>query len=151
MSHAAPPQGEGRGPHRPSRLLHTMLRVGDLQRSLRFYVDLLGMRLLRRVDYPAGRFTLAFVGFADESEASVLELTHNWDQTHYAPGSGFGHVALAVADLARCCADLARAGVQIPRPPGPMSHLPADALATIEVFAFAVDPDGYRVELIQRH
>lgn len=150
MNGNALPSGESCTARLPGRLLHTMLRVADLQRSLQFYVDRLGMRLLRRVDYPSGRFTLAFVGYSDEAEASALELTHNWDQTHHAPGSGFGHVAVAVADLAGCCAELARAGVKITRPPGPMSHAPADTLAAREVFAFVVDPDGYPVELIQQ-
>ena len=124
------------------RILHTMLRVGDLERSLRFYCDVLGMRLLRRNDYPGGRFTLAFVGYGDEAETAVLELTHNWDTDRYEIGTGFGHVALGVDDIYRTCAELRDKGARIVREPGPMKH------GTTEI-AFVEDPDGYRVELIQ--
>ncbi|MBI5164112.1 MAG: lactoylglutathione lyase [Magnetospirillum sp.] len=123
------------------RLLHTMIRVGSLERSLDFYTRLLGMRLLRRRDYPEGRFTLAFVGYGDESETAVIELTHNWDSDHYELGTGFGHLALAVPDIEAACARLAAEGVKIPRPPGPMKH-------GSTVIAFVEDPDGYRIELI---
>lgn len=123
------------------RLLHTMIRVGNLERSLDFYTRLLGMRLLRRRDYPEGRFTLAFVGYGDESETAVIELTHNWDSDHYELGTGFGHLALAVPDIEAACARLAAEGVKIPRPPGPMKH-------GSTVIAFVEDPDGYRIELI---
>jgi lactoylglutathione lyase len=124
------------------RILHTMLRVGNLDRSLSFYCDALGMRLLRRSDYPGGRFTLAFVGYGDEDATAVLELTHNWDTERYQLGDGFGHVALAVGDIHRCCDELRRKGVKIVREPGPMKH-------GTTVIAFVEDPDGYRIELIQ--
>ena len=124
------------------RLLHTMLRVGDLERSLAFYTEVLGMRLLRRKDYPSGRFTLAFVGYGDESETSVLELTHNWDTSHYELGSGYGHIALGVDDIYATCAAMAAKGGRVVREPGPMKH-GGSAIAFLE------DPDGYKVELIQ--
>jgi lactoylglutathione lyase len=128
---------------RARRVLHTMLRVSDLQRSLDFYIGLLGMRLLRRQDYPAGRFTLAFVGYDEESAATALELTHNWDQdAPYQHGTFFGHIALAVDDLYSCCSALAEKGVTIARPPGPMKYSPT-------LIAFIEDPDGYRIELIE--
>src|SRR5256885_10725744 len=104
------------------RMLHTMLRVGDLERSLAFYRDVLGMRLLRRKDYPDGRFTLAFVGYGDEAEHTVIELTHNWDTARYELGNAFGHVALGVDDIYRTCADLRAKGARIVRDPGPMKH-----------------------------
>lgn len=125
-----------------NRLLHTMIRVGDLERSIDFYTRLLGMTLLRRKDYPEGRFTLAFVGYGSEAEHSVIELTHNWDTASYELGSGFGHIAIGVADIYATCEALAREGVKIPRPPGPMKH-------GSTVIAFAEDPDGYRIEFIQ--
>jgi lactoylglutathione lyase len=125
------------------RLLHTMLRVGDLERSLRFYTEVLGMRLLRRKDYPDGRFTLAFVGYGDESDHTVLELTHNWDTTAYDLGTGYGHIAIGVEDIASTCAAIAAKGGRVVRPPGPMKH-------GSTVIAFVEDPDGWRVELIQR-
>ena len=126
------------------RLLHTMIRVVDLEKSIDFYTRLLGMSLLRRTDYPGGRFTLAFVGYGDEASAAVIELTHNWDQAGpYALGSGFGHIAIGVPDIHAACARLAAADVPIPRPPGPMKHGGT-------VIAFAEDPDGYRIELIER-
>jgi len=128
---------------RARRMLHTMLRVTDLQRSLDFYIGLLGMRLLRRQDYPAGRFTLAFLGCEDEEAGTTLELTHNWDQeTPYVHGTFFGHVALAVEDLYGCCSALAEKGVNITRPPGPMKYSPT-------LIAFIEDPDGYKIELIE--
>lgn len=126
-----------------SRLLHTMLRVADLDRALAFYVGLLGMRLLRRRDYPEGRFTLAFVGYTQEHEGTVLELTHNWGTVAYTRGTAYGHMALAVPDLVGACAALAKAGVRIARPPGPMQHDAGEHIAFID------DPDGYRIELIQ--
>jgi len=125
------------------RLLHTMLRVGDLERSLAFYTDVLGMRLLRRKDYPDGRFTLAFVGYGDESDTSVLELTHNWDTSSYEIGTGYGHIALGVEDIHATCEAMAAKGGRVVRPPGPMKH-------GSTVIAFVEDPDGYKVELIQR-
>ncbi|SDG91044.1 lactoylglutathione lyase [Roseospirillum parvum] len=126
------------------RLLHTMLRVRDLEASLDFYQRHLGMRLLRRQDYPGGRFTLAFVGYGEEADNTVLELTHNWDQDKpYELGEGYGHIAIAVQDIYGLCERLAEAGVSIPRPPGPMKH-------GSTVIAFLEDPDGYKVELIER-
>ncbi|MGL1832929.1 lactoylglutathione lyase [Rhodocyclaceae bacterium SMB388] len=125
------------------RLLHTMLRVGDLDRSLAFYTGVLGMRLLRRQDYPEGRFTLAFVGFQDESEAAVLELTHNWDTASYDLGNGYGHIAIAVPDAYKACDELRARGGKVVREAGPMKH-------GTTVIAFVEDPDGYKVELIQR-
>jgi lactoylglutathione lyase len=124
------------------RILHTMIRVGDLDRSLHFYCDVLGMRLLRRHDFPGGRFTLAFVGYGNEDRETVLELTHNWDTDRYDVGTGFGHVALGVDDVYRRCEELRAKGVRIVREPGPMKH------GTTEI-AFVEDPDGYRIELIQ--
>jgi lactoylglutathione lyase len=124
------------------RMLHTMLRVGDLERSLAFYTDVLGMRLLRRKDYPDGRFTLAFVGYEDEAAGTVIELTHNWDTRHYDLGTGFGHVALGVDDVHATCDSLRAKGAKVVREPGPMKHGGS-------VIAFIEDPDGYRIELIQ--
>lgn len=125
------------------RLLHTMLRVYDLEKSLDFYTRLLGMKLLRRSDYEGGRFTLAFVGYGDEKDTAVLELTHNWDQAEpYAIGTAYGHIALGVPDIYATCEQLAKEGVKIPRPPGPMKH-------GTTVIAFIEDPDGYKVELIE--
>jgi lactoylglutathione lyase len=124
------------------RLLHTMLRVGDLERSLAFYTDVLGMRLLRRQDYPGGRFTLAFVGYGDESDHSVLELTHNWDTASYELGDGYGHIALGVDDIHGVCERIRAKGGRVVREPGPMKH-------GSTVIAFVEDPDGYKVELIQ--
>ena len=125
------------------RLLHTMLRVGDLDRSLSFYVGVLGMKLLRRNDYPEGKFTLAFVGYGPESEQAVLELTHNWDTKSYDVGNGYGHVALEVEDAYAACAEIKRKGGVVTREAGPMKH-------GTTVIAFVQDPDGYKIELIQR-
>jgi lactoylglutathione lyase len=124
------------------RLLHTMLRVGNLERSLTFYTEVLGMRLLRRKDYPEGRFTLAFVGYGDESTTAVLELTHNWDTSSYEIGTGYGHIALGVDDIQATCEAMAAKGGRVVRPPGAMKH-------GTTVIAFVEDPDGYKVELIQ--
>ena len=127
-----------------SRLLHTMIRVFDLEKSLDFYTRLLGMKLLRRKDFPTGEFTLAFVGYGDETESTVIELTHNWPQKEpYQMGSAFGHLAIAVPDIYAACERLKQEGVKIPRPPGPMKHGGS-------VIAFIEDPDGYKIELIQR-
>ena len=124
------------------RLLHTMLRVGDLERSLGFYTKLLGMSLLSRKDYPDGRFTLAYLGYGDERDISSLELTHNWDISSYDLGSGYGHIALGVDDIHVTCQTIASKGGRVVRPPGPMQH-------GSTVIAFVEDPDGYKVELIQ--
>ena len=126
------------------RILHTMLRVGDLQRSIDFYTGVLGMKLLRRKDYPDGKFTLAFVGYGDESEHAVLELTHNWDTKSYELGNGFGHIAVAVPDAYKACEAVAARGGKVTRPAGPMKH-------GTTVIAFAEDPDGYKIELVQRN
>ena len=125
------------------RMLHTMLRVGDLERSIAFYTQVLGMRLLRRKDYPEGKFTLAFVGYGDESEHTVLELTYNWGVDRYELGTAFGHIALEVDDAYRACEDVAAKGGKVTRPAGPMKH-------GTTVIAFVEDPNGYRIELIQR-
>ncbi|HEY9689269.1 MAG TPA: lactoylglutathione lyase [Coleofasciculaceae cyanobacterium] len=124
------------------RLLHTMLRVGDLQRSLDFYCNVLGMKLLRQKDYPDGKFTLAFVGYGDESETAVIELTHNWGVESYDLGTAYGHIALGVDDIYATCEEIGARGGRVTRPPGPMKH-------GSTVIAFVEDPDGYKVELIQ--
>ena len=125
------------------RLLHTMLRVGDLDRSLAFYTDVLGMRLLRRNDYPEGRFTLAFVGYDSEDRASVIELTHNWDTAQYDLGTAFGHLAVEVDDAAATCEAVRARGGKVVREAGPMKH-------GTTVIAFVEDPDGYKIEFIQK-
>ncbi len=126
------------------RLLHTMIRVLDLDKSIDFYTRLLGMKLLNRNDYPSGEFTLAFVGYGDEKDTAVIELTHNWGQKEpYQLGTAFGHLAIGVPDIYKTCERLAAEGVKIPRPPGPMKH-------GTTVIAFVEDPDGYKVELIER-
>ncbi len=124
------------------RLLHTMLRVGDLDRSLAFYVDVLGMRLLRRRENPAYRYTLAFVGYGDESDTAVLELTYNWDTDHYDLGSAYGHIAIGCDDVAATCAAIRERGGTVVREPGPVK-------GGSTVIAFVEDPDGYRIELIE--
>jgi lactoylglutathione lyase len=131
-------------PFTSSRLLHTMLRVRNLDASVRFYTESLGMSLLRRLDFPDGRFTLAFVGYGAESVATVIELTHNWDRDDYHSGDAFGHLAIEVPDVARAVDALSRQGVRIVRAPGPLAGAPA------EIIAFVEDPDGYRIELIER-
>ena len=125
------------------RILHTMLRVGDLDRSVDFYTNVLGMRLLRKHDYPEGRFTLAFVGYEHESDGAVLELTHNWDTKAYEHGSGYGHVALEVDDAYRACDEVRARGGKVTREAGPMKH-------GTTVIAFVEDPDGYKIEFIQK-
>jgi lactoylglutathione lyase len=125
------------------RILHTMIRVGDLARSLAFYTEVLGMRELRRRDYPEGRFTNCFVGYDDESRSAVLELTHNWDTKSYEHGSGYGHVAIEVDDAYKACEEITRRGGNVTRPAGPMKH-------GTTVIAFVEDPDGYKIELVQR-
>ena len=124
------------------RLLHTMLRVGDLERSLAFYTEVLGMTLLRRKDFPEGKFTLAFVGFQPESEGAVIELTHNWETSEYDLGNGYGHIALEVDDAYETCEKIKQRGGKVVREAGPMKH-------GSTVIAFIEDPDGYKVELIQ--
>ncbi|WP_298136302.1 lactoylglutathione lyase [Acidiferrobacter sp.] len=125
------------------RIAHTMLRVVDLERSLRFYEDALGMHVLRRTDYPGGRFTLAFVGYGEERDTAVLELTYNWDTAHYELGTAFGHVAIEVDDAAAACARVLKAGGRVTRPAGPMKH-------GTTVIAFVEDPDGYKIEFLER-
>ena len=126
------------------RFLHTMVRVRDLEKSLKFYTGLLGMKVLRKRDYPSGKFTLAFVGYGDETDHTVIELTHNWDQAEpYNLGTAFGHLAIGVPNVYQACDRLAAAGVKIPRPAGPMAHGGS-------VIAFIEDPDGYRIELVER-
>lgn len=125
------------------RILHTMLRVGDLDRSIKFYTEVLGMRLLRRNDYPDGKFTLAFVGHQPESEGAVLELTYNWGVDSYDLGNAYGHVALEVADAYQACEEVRKRGGKVTREAGPMKH-------GTTVIAFVEDPDGYKIEFIQR-
>ena len=124
------------------RILHTMIRVGDLDRSIQFYSEVLGMRLLRRTDYAEGRFTLAFLGCGAGPDEPTIELTHNWDTASYEIGNGFGHIALGVDDIYATCEGIEAAGGRITRPPGPMMH-------GTTVIAFLEDPDGYKIELIQ--
>ncbi len=125
------------------RLLHTMIRVNDLQESITFYTDLLGMRLLRQKEYPKGRFTLAFVGYEDEADGAVIELTHNWDCDSYELGNAFGHLAVGVEDIYSVCDGIKQRGGIISREPGPMKH-------SASVIAFVKDPNGYAIELIER-
>lgn len=125
------------------RLLHTMIRVGNLQRSLAFYTEVLGMKLLRQQDYPDGRFTLAFVGYGDEDSHAVIELTHNWDTEEYDIGTGFGHIAIAVKNAAAACDEIRSRGGKVVREAGVMKH-------GTTVIAFVEDPDGYKIELIEQ-
>ncbi len=124
------------------RILHTMLRVRDLEKSLAFYTEILGMNLLRRKDYSSGRFTLAFVGYGKESESTVLELTHNWDIVNYEIGEGYGHIAIGVDNIYSTCNFISESGGHVIREPGPMKH-------GSTIIAFVEDPDGYKIELIQ--
>lgn len=123
------------------RLLHTMLRVTDLEKSISFYTELLNMRLLRRKDFPEGKFTLAFLGYGDESDHTVLELTHNWDTSSYEMGNAYGHIAIEVDDVYAACDQIKSRGGQIIREPGPMKH-------GSTILAFVEDPDGYKIELL---
>ena len=123
------------------RILHTMLRVGDLDRSIRFYTEVLGMKLLRQKDYPDGRFTLAFIGYGEESDNTVIELTYNWDTDSYELGTGYGHIALEVDDVYKATEEISRLGGKVLRDAGPMN-------AGTTIIAFIEDPDGYPVELI---
>jgi lactoylglutathione lyase len=120
-----------------------MLRVGDLDRALNFYIEVLGMRVLRRKDYPGGRFTNVFVGYGDEASAAVLELTHNWDTRTYDLGSGYGHVAIEVDDAYKACEEVRKRGGKVTREAGPMKH-------GTTVIAFVEDPDGYKIEFVQK-
>ncbi len=123
------------------RILHTMLRVGDLEKSIAFYTEVLGMKELRRKEYPDGKFTLAFLGYGDEDENTVLELTYNWGTSHYELGTAFGHIAIEVADVYDACSKMKQAGGKIIRDAGPMN-------AGTTIIAFLEDPDGYQIELI---
>ena len=123
------------------RLLHTMIRVGNLEKSISFYTDILGMKLLRHKDYPDGKFTLAFVGYGDEKDNSVIELTYNWDTDNYDLGSGFGHLAIEVEDVYQAAEKIRQQGGTIIREPGPMN-------AGTTIIAFVEDPDGYQIELL---
>ena len=127
---------------RGARLLHSMLRVRDLDRAVDFYTRLLGMKMLRRQEFPYGRFTLVFLGYGPEETQTVLELTYNWDIAEYEPGNAYGHIAIGVEDVHEAVAELQAAGVPVIRPAGPLRGSPS------EVIAFVADPDGYRVELI---
>jgi len=124
------------------RLLHTMLRVGNLERSLQFYTEILGMKLLRKQDYPDGEFTLAFLGYGDEAHHTVLELTHNWGTDKYELGNAFGHIAISVDDVHKACEQVRAKGGKIVREAGPMKH-------GNTILAFIEDPDGYRIELLE--
>ncbi len=124
------------------RMLHTMLRVGDLDKSKQFYCDVLGMKLLRQKDYPGGEFTLAFVGYGEEKDNTVIELTYNWGTDSYDIGNGYGHIALGVDDIYGTCDKIKSLGGKVSREPGPMKH-------GSTVIAFVEDPDGYKIELIQ--
>jgi len=125
------------------RILHTMLRVGDLEKSLAFYTGVMGMKLLRRNDFPGGKFTLAFVGYGDEKDGAVLELTYNWGVDKYEIGTGYGHLAVEVDDAYAACSEVKRRGGTVTREAGPMQH-------GSTVIAFVQDPDGYKIELIER-
>jgi len=126
------------------RLLHTMLRVGDLEKSKRFYCEALGMRVLREKEYPDGKFTLCFIGYDDEDKSAVIELTYNWGRTEYTIGDAYGHIALGTADIKGACEKVRALGYKVTREPGPMKH-------GTTVIAFVEDPSGYKIELIERH
>lgn len=125
------------------RILHTMIRVGNLDESLRFYTEVLGMKLLRKKDYPDGKFTLAFIGYGPESEQAAIELTYNWGTDRYELGTGYGHIALEVDDAYAACEEIRSRGGKVVREAGPMKH-------GTTVIAFVEDPDGYKIELIQK-
>jgi lactoylglutathione lyase len=145
MSAATMTAGKSAAPIVTGRLLHTMIRVFDLDKSIHFYRDLLGMKLLRRSENEVGKYSLAFVGYGDESEASVIELTYNWGRSEgYDQGTAFGHLAIGVGEVADTCERLAKEGVKITRPAGPVK-------GGTTIIAFIEDPDGYKIELIQRH
>ncbi|HMJ49856.1 MAG TPA: lactoylglutathione lyase [Burkholderiales bacterium] len=126
------------------RIMHTMLRVGNLERAIAFYTQVLGMKVLRKQDYPEGKFTLAFVGYGDEASHAVLELTHNWDISSYDLGNGYGHVAIEVPDAYQACQEVKKRGGKVTREAGPMKH-------GSTVIAFVEDPDGYKIEFIQKN
>jgi lactoylglutathione lyase len=134
---------DGAGADTGFRMLHTMIRVGDLDKSIDFYTRLLGMKLLRKRDVPAGKYTLAFVGYGEETDQAVIELTYNYGKDKYEMGTAFGHLAIGMPDVYKTCELLAKEGVKIPRPAGPVQH-------GTTVIAFVEDPDGYKIELIQR-
>lgn len=143
LANAIAARGAARAPGRTTmRLLHTMIRVNDLDQTLKFYCDALGMKLLRRKDFPDGKFTLAFVGYGSEEENSVVELTHNWDTKSYEQGTAFGHLAVGVDDIYAACEELRRKGVKVTREPGPMKFGGPP-------IAFIEDPNGYKIELIE--
>lgn len=132
----------------PSRILYTMLRVRNLERSIAFYCDVLGMRELRREDYSEGGFTLVFIGYGDETSDAVIELTYNWDQSEYEHGSAFGHIALEVKDIYKVCEHAKNLGVKVTRSPGPMKFS-VDETGHKEIIAFIEDPDGYKIEFVE--
>lgn len=132
----------------PTHVLYTMIRVGNLERSIDFYCNALGMKEVRRETFTEARFTLVFVGYGNAAPNSLIELTFNWDQDNYQHGTGYGHVALEVSDIYATCKHLESMGVKILRAPGPMSFA-ADETGIKEEIAFIEDPDGYRIELIQ--
>lgn len=125
------------------RFLHTMIRVGDLDRSIDFYTNIFGMKVLRKSDYPSGRFTNVFIGYGDEDSNTVIELTYNWDTDKYDLGTGYGHMAFGVPDIYKTCDEIRAKGIKISREPGPMKH-------GTTVIAFVEDPDGYKIELIEK-
>lgn len=128
---------------RNMRMLHTMIRVGNMERSLQFYTEVLGMKLLRQEEFPDGKFSLAFVGYGGEEDNTVIELTHNWDTDSYDLGNGYGHIAIAVPDAAAACAEVKKRGGKVIREAGPMMH------GTL-VLAFVEDPDGYKIEFLEQ-
>lgn len=135
-------------PNLPKSILYTMVRVGDLDRSIAFYQDALGMREIRRETFPEGRFTLVFMGYGNSPSAPTVELTWNWDETSYQHGTGYGHIALGVSDIHAACERLTEMGVRVTRPAGPMKFAPTET-GEKEVIAFLNDPDGYSIELIE--
>ncbi|MEK9777568.1 MAG: lactoylglutathione lyase [Methylophilaceae bacterium] len=125
------------------RILHTMIRVNDLEESIKFYQDLFGMKVLRKADYPDGKFSLAFIGYGGEDTNTVIELTHNWETSHYDHGNAYGHIAIEVDDAYKSCEDIKSKGGKVIREAGPMMH-------GTTVLAFVEDPNGYKIELIQK-
>lgn len=123
------------------RILHTMIRVGDLEKSIKFYTEIFGMKVLRQKEYPEGKFTNTFIGYGDEKENTVIELTYNWDTSEYDLGNGWGHIAIEVEDVYKACEDITAKGGNVVRPAGPMKH-------GTSILAFVEDPDGYKIELL---